>query len=120
MATLLLGHPALALAHGELVASLPFQDPSLDRLRRELLNLAAAGSSLEKPAVLTHFIHQGMAELLTRLGVSPNPQDPEDGPAMKPKPVLCAPQANCGKWNGSRNGRGNFSVLGQRPTKRSG
>jgi DNA primase len=69
LATLLLGHPALALAHGELVASLPFQEPSLDRLRHELLNLAAAGSSLEKPPVLNHLLRQGMAELLTRLGV---------------------------------------------------
>ena len=80
LASLLLGHPTLALAHGELVASLPFEDPALDRLRRELLNLAAAGSSLEKPAVFSHFIQQGMAELLTRLGVSPEPMDPETGP----------------------------------------
>jgi DNA primase len=79
LATLLLGHPALALAHGEMAASLPFEDPALDRLRRELLNLAAAGSSLEKPAVFSHFIQQGMAELLTRLGVSPEPMDPETG-----------------------------------------
>ena len=54
------------------MASLPFQDPSLDRLRHELLNLAASGSSLEKPPVLTHFIRQGMAELLTRLGALPD------------------------------------------------
>jgi DNA primase len=80
LATLLLGHPALALSHGELAASLPFEDPSLDRLRRELLNLAAAGSSLEKPAVFSHFTQQGMAELLTRLGISPEPMDPEAGP----------------------------------------
>ena len=79
LATLLLAQPQLALSHGELVASLPFSDPSLDRLRRELLNLAASGSSLEKPPVLTHFIHQGMAELLTRLGALPDSslQDPE-------------------------------------------
>ena len=79
LATLLLAQPQLALSHGELVASLPFSDPSLDRLRRELLNLAASGSSLEKPPVLTHFIRQGMAELLTRLGALPDSslQDPE-------------------------------------------
>ena len=33
LATLLLAQPQLALSHGELVASLPFSDPSLDRLR---------------------------------------------------------------------------------------
>jgi DNA primase len=75
LASLLLGHPALALHHGELVASLAFRDPSLDRLRHELLNLAASGSSLEKSPVLNHLLHQGMADLLTRLGV--NPQAPE-------------------------------------------
>jgi DNA primase len=81
LAGLLLAHPDLALSQGELVASLPFQDPSLDRLRRELLNLAASGSSLEKPPVLTHFIRQGMAELLTRLGALP------DNPAQDCDPV---------------------------------
>jgi DNA primase len=81
LASLLMGHPALASSHGELVASLPFTDPSLDRLRRELLNLAASGSNLEKPPVFTHLITQGMAELLTRLGISPDSPlvDPEAG-----------------------------------------
>ena len=81
LGTLLLAHPALALAHGELVASLPFLDPSLDRLRHELLNLAASGSSLEKPPVLNHLLRQGMAELLTRLGLrdeSPESEAPDD------------------------------------------
>ena len=80
LATLLMVRPALALAHGELLAGLPFQDPSLDRLRRELLNLAASGSSLEKPQVLTHFVRLGMAELLTRLGASQGAREPEAGP----------------------------------------
>jgi DNA primase len=79
LATLLIASPALALSHGELVAGLPFQDPSLDRLRRELLNLAASGSSLEKPQVLTHFVRLGMAELLTRLGASDGVRDLEAG-----------------------------------------
>jgi DNA primase len=75
LATLLLRHPALALSQAELVASLPFQDPSLDRLRHELLNLAASGSSLEKTPVLNHLLHQGMAELLNRLGTREDDQD---------------------------------------------
>jgi DNA primase len=93
LATLLLAHPELALAHGELVASLPFQDPSLDRLRHELLNLAASGSSLEKQPVLSHFIHRGMAELLTRLGALPDTtaQDPETVPSHETEArFLCA------------------------------
>jgi DNA primase len=80
LARLLLARPSLALDHGELLAGLLFKDPSLDMLRRELLNLAAAGSSLEKPPVLTHFVGLGMAELLTRLGASDEAQDhdPQD------------------------------------------
>ncbi|HWC62937.1 MAG TPA: hypothetical protein VG501_04890, partial [Rhizomicrobium sp.] len=76
LAGLLLGHPPLALNHAELVAGLPFQDPSLDRLRQELLNLAAAGSSLEKTPVLNHLLRLGMAELLTRLGVRQGSAEP--------------------------------------------
>jgi DNA primase len=80
LATLLLDHPPLALNHAELVAGLPFQDPSLDRLRQELLNLAAAGSSLEKTPVLNHLLRLGMAELLTQLGIRQGSIDPEADP----------------------------------------
>ena len=45
-------------------------DPSLDRLRHELLNLAASGSSLEKAGVQAHFTRKGMAELLARFAGS--------------------------------------------------
>jgi DNA primase len=80
LATLLMARPALALSHGELLAGLPFQDPSLDMLRRELLNLAASGSTLEKPQILTHFVRLGMAELLARLGASEGAREPEARP----------------------------------------
>ena len=80
LATLLLGQPSLALTHGEKLAELAFRDPSLDRLRHELLNLAASGSNLEKTPVLTHFVHLGMAELLARLGATPKPGTPESMP----------------------------------------
>jgi DNA primase len=77
---LLLEQPGLALRHGELLAELAFQDPSLDRLRHELLNLAASGSSLEKTPVLTHLERLGMADLLAQLGVRSNPRPPESVP----------------------------------------
>ena len=70
LAALLLEEPGLAGRHGEMLAQLPFTDPSLDRLRHELLNLAASGSSLEKTPVLTHFTRLGMADLLARLGAA--------------------------------------------------
>jgi DNA primase len=78
--TLLLEQPTLALRHGELLAELGFHDRSLDRLRHELLNLAASGSSLEKTPVLTHLERLGMAEMLARLGVRSNPGSPESVP----------------------------------------
>ena len=67
LAGLLLEEPQIVLRHSEIVAELPFTDPSLDRLRKELLNLAASGSSLEKAGVQTHFSRLGMADFAARL-----------------------------------------------------
>ncbi len=55
LAALLVEQPSLAQAQGEKLAELSFSDPSLDRLRHELLNLAASGSSLEKTPVFEPF-----------------------------------------------------------------
>ena len=63
---MLVADPAIALRHAETLAELDLSDPSLDSLRRELLNLAASGSSLEKAGVQTHFARKGMDELLQR------------------------------------------------------
>jgi DNA primase len=68
---LLVESPDIALAEAEILAVLDVQDPSLDRLRHELLNLAASGSSLEKAGVQAHFTRKGMAELLARFAGSP-------------------------------------------------
>ena len=83
LAVLLLEDPVLATRHGELLAQLSFSDPSLDRLRHELLNLAASGSSLEKTPVLSHFTRLGMAEMLARLGAArPGSDDPSQPDAL--------------------------------------
>jgi len=63
---LLVESPSLALAEAESLAELDLHDPSLDRLRHELLNLAASGSSLEKAGVQIHLTRKGMADLLSR------------------------------------------------------
>jgi DNA primase len=63
---MLVADPGLATRHAEALAELAFLDPQLDSLRRELLNLAASGSSLEKAGVQTHFARKGMADLLVR------------------------------------------------------
>jgi DNA primase len=70
VAGLLLAAPQLASQHGELLAALPFSEPSLDRLRHELLNLAASGSRLESQWLETHLVRSGMAELIERLHAS--------------------------------------------------
>jgi DNA primase len=67
LAGLLWEDPQIALRHSEILAELPVSDPSLDRLRAELLNLAASGSSLEKAGVQTHFARLGLAEFVARL-----------------------------------------------------
>ena len=67
LAGLLWEDPRIALHHSEILAELPVTDPSLDRLRAELLNLAASGSSLEKAGVQTHFARLGLAEFVARL-----------------------------------------------------
>ena len=60
-------HPDLALKHAEILASLRFSDPSLDRLRQELLNLAASGFRLENRGLKDHLVRLGLAELAEQL-----------------------------------------------------
>ncbi len=59
--------PSLVLAHAELVATLPLSEAQLDRLRHELLNLAASGIRLENPGLQHHLERSGLAELVQRL-----------------------------------------------------
>ncbi|MGC8534984.1 MAG: DNA primase [Rhizomicrobium sp.] len=66
---LLLEAPTLVLTHAELVAALPLADAQLDRLRHELLNLAASGIRLEFPGLQHHLERAGLAELVQRLAV---------------------------------------------------
>jgi DNA primase len=61
---LMVESPHIVPAEAESLAGLDLTDPSLDRLRHELLNLAASGSSLEKAGVQAHFTRTGMADLL--------------------------------------------------------
>ncbi len=67
---LLVESPQIALAEAESLAVLDLADPSLDRLRHELLNLAASGSSLEKVGVQAHFTRKGIADLLAHFAGS--------------------------------------------------
>ncbi len=64
---LLVEAPTLVGVHAELVAALPLAEAQLDRLRRELLNLAASGVRLENPGLQHHLERSGLAELVQRL-----------------------------------------------------
>jgi DNA primase len=64
---LLLQDPEIAVRQGETLAAMHFSDPLLDRLRQELLNLAASGFRLEKGGLENHLVRAGMAELVERL-----------------------------------------------------
>jgi DNA primase len=64
---LLLEAPEIVVRQGELLAALPLADRSLDRLRNELLNLAASGFRLETGRLEDHLVRAGMAELVERL-----------------------------------------------------
>jgi DNA primase len=67
LAVLLWAKPDIAAHHSEILAALPFQDRSLDRLRHELLNLAASGGRLETRALETHLVRVGLTELAGHL-----------------------------------------------------
>jgi DNA primase len=71
----LLEDPEIAVRQGETLAALHFSDPFLDRLRQELLNLAASGFRLEKGGLENHLVRAGMAELVERL-LAPGAQAP--------------------------------------------
>jgi DNA primase len=64
---LLLEDPEIAVRQGETLAAMHFSDPLLDRLRQELLNLAASGFRLERGGLENHLVRAGMAELVERL-----------------------------------------------------
>ena len=79
IAALIVAEPEIVERHGELLADLPFLDSELDRLRQQLLNLAASGRRLEKQGLENHLVHLGMADLVARLRARPmGASDPAD------------------------------------------
>jgi DNA primase len=67
LGALILAWPDIAVRNGEMLAALPFSDRQLDRLRHEILHLAASGSGLERKGVENHLVRQGLADLVARL-----------------------------------------------------
>ena len=107
---MLVAEPDLALRHAEVLAELAFQDPQLDSLRRELLNLAASGSGLEKAGVQTHFARKGMADLLVRFA----PRAPH--PYTVSQPASADPDVDLD--NGFLNAAKDLRELAARPSGR--
>jgi DNA primase len=78
---LLLEEPELAARHTEMLAAMLFSDPFLDRLRGELLNVAASGSRLDKKGLENHLIRRGMADIVGRLKAHTAPREAAEGTA---------------------------------------
>src|SRR6185503_10958647 len=64
---LLICSPHLIERYSEALAWLTLDDPQLDRIRKELLNLAASAASLDKTSIEGHFVRQGIGTLAERL-----------------------------------------------------
>jgi DNA primase len=64
---LALAHPALIEHDAEILARISLSVPELDRLKHDLLNLAASGIRLERTVVDNHLVRQGMGGLAERL-----------------------------------------------------
>ncbi len=64
---LLLQAPSVVERYTEALAWLTLQDPQLDRVRKELLNLATSAASLDKTSIEGHFVRQGIGALAERL-----------------------------------------------------
>jgi len=64
---LLICAPHLIDRYSEALAWLSLDDPQLDRIRKELLNLAASSTRLDKTAVEGHLVRQGVGALAERL-----------------------------------------------------
>jgi DNA primase len=64
---LLLSAPHLIERYAEALAWLSLDDPQLDRIRKDLLNLAASAASLDKTSIEGHFVRQGIGALAERL-----------------------------------------------------
>lgn len=64
---LAVAEPGLVDRHLEMLAKIPISQPDLDRLKRELLHLAASGARLEKSIVENHLSGRGLGVLLGEL-----------------------------------------------------
>jgi DNA primase len=62
----ILNHPQLLDEVGEDFAAMDISSPELDRLRREIIDIAALGEGLEKGQLMDHLNRRGVAEIADR------------------------------------------------------
>lgn len=63
----ILRFPELLDAHGESFADMALERPELDKLRREILNVAASGAALDRSTLRDHLENKGAAHLADQL-----------------------------------------------------
>ncbi len=62
-----LNHPVLLERHGEQFSGLAFATPELDKMRNEIIGIAAQHPDLDRAALRNHLLEKGFSEVLARL-----------------------------------------------------
>jgi DNA primase len=63
----LLNHPALLEAHCEAISRLELKSATLDKLRNEIIDIAALSVPLEREALMNHLVDRDLADIAQRL-----------------------------------------------------
>ena len=67
MLLIVLNHPELLDFHGEELAQVEIKNTGLDRLRNEIIDIAALNAPLDREALRAHLTDRGLAEIARRL-----------------------------------------------------
>jgi DNA primase len=65
--TVLLNHPALLETYCEEISRLAIKTATLDRLRNEIIDIAALHAPLERAALMDHLVYRDLADIAQRL-----------------------------------------------------
>jgi DNA primase len=65
--TVLLNHPALLEPHWEEISRIEIKTATLDRLRNEIIDIAAQTAPLEREALMNHLVYRDLADIAQRL-----------------------------------------------------
>tara|TARA_R110000824_G_scaffold390760_12_gene587804 strand:+ start:4709 stop:6799 length:2091 start_codon:yes stop_codon:yes gene_type:complete len=65
--TVIISHPVLLEPHWEEISRLEFKTATLDRLRNEIIDIAALNAPLEREALMNHLVYRDLADIAQRL-----------------------------------------------------